>query len=51
MAQEGKKPQFSTASGIPVQPLYTPADLDDQGFDYTGHLGFPGEYPFTRGID
>ena len=37
-----------TLSGLPVKPLYTPADLP--GFDYEAKLGFPGEYPFTRGV-
>jgi methylmalonyl-CoA mutase, N-terminal domain len=32
------------------KPLYTPADLPDEGFDYLRDLGFPGQYPFTRGI-
>ena len=35
--------------GIDVKPLYTPADLESIGFDYLRDLGFPGEYPFTRG--
>jgi methylmalonyl-CoA mutase, N-terminal domain len=35
-------------SGIPIQPLYTPAD--GAGADYLDKLGFPGEYPYTRGI-
>ena len=39
---------YETLSGLPVKPLYTPADL--QGFDYETKLGFPGEYPFTRGV-
>jgi methylmalonyl-CoA mutase N-terminal domain/subunit len=39
---------FETSSGKPVKPLYTPADLD--GFSYEEKLGFPGEYPFTRGV-
>jgi len=39
---------FETISGEPVRPLYTPADL--AGFDYERDLGFPGEFPFTRGI-
>jgi methylmalonyl-CoA mutase N-terminal domain/subunit len=43
-----RKP-FVTDVGIPVKPLYTPADLDAIGFDYLRDLGFPGEYPFTRG--
>ena len=40
--------EFSTISGLPINRLYTPADLP--GFDYMEDLGFPGEYPFTRGI-
>ena len=39
---------FTTLSGVPVERLYTPADL--VGFDYARELGDPGEYPFTRGI-
>jgi len=41
-----RKEQFSTDSGIPLEPVYT----QDPGFDYPSKLGFPGEYPFTRGI-
>ena len=41
--------KFAVDVGIPVEPLYTPADLDRNGFDYLRDLGFPGEYPFTRG--
>ncbi len=33
----------------PVHALYTPLDLDAVGFDYEQDLGFPGEYPYTRG--
>ncbi len=40
--------RFSTISGTPVNPLYTPADLGVD-WDYLAKLGFPGEYPFTRG--
>ena len=43
-----RKKEFSTVSGIPVKRLYTPEDVKD--FDYVDHLGFPGEYPFTRGL-
>ena len=39
---------FETISGDPVKALYTPVDL--AGFDYERDLGFPGEYPYTRGI-
>jgi len=43
-----RQDEFITASGVPVERLYTPADLPD--FDYLTELGFPGEYPYTRGI-
>jgi methylmalonyl-CoA mutase N-terminal domain/subunit len=39
---------FETSSGRPVKPVYKPDDLG--GFDYLGELGFPGEYPYTRGV-
>lgn len=39
---------FTTISGEPINRIYTPADLP--GFDYARDLGFPGEYPFTRGV-
>ena len=39
---------FETESGIPVNRLYTP--LDQEEMDYNRDLGFPGEYPFTRGV-
>jgi len=37
-----------TISGIPIKPLYTPEDL--AGMDLARDLGFPGEFPYTRGI-
>ena len=40
--------EFITVSGAPVKRLYTPADVAD--LDYERDLGFPGEYPFTRGV-
>ncbi len=40
--------EFLTSSDIPVSRLYTPADI--AGLNYFGDLGFPGEYPFTRGV-
>jgi methylmalonyl-CoA mutase N-terminal domain/subunit len=42
------KPAFKTLSGIELERLYTP--LDTEGSDYTEQIGFPGDYPFTRGI-
>src|SRR5215472_14019461 len=40
--------RFTSLSGIPIERLYTQADL--AGFDYERDLGDPGGYPFTRGI-
>lgn len=40
--------EFKTASGIEVKRLYTPLDFSDD--EYLEKLGFPGEYPFTRGV-
>ncbi|MBN2621073.1 methylmalonyl-CoA mutase family protein [candidate division WOR-3 bacterium] len=40
--------KFTTVSGIPVKTLYTPDDIE--GFDYHHDLGYPGEFPFTRGV-
>jgi len=40
--------KFITTSSEEVNRLYTPLDLPD--FDYLNDLGFPGEYPFTRGV-
>lgn len=39
---------FTTESGIPVKRLYTPSDLEE--IDYCSELGFPGAYPYTRGV-
>ncbi len=47
-AVEKTVPEIETSSHIPVNPLYTPADL--KGFDYDTEVGYPGEYPFTRGV-
>jgi methylmalonyl-CoA mutase N-terminal domain/subunit len=43
-----RQEKFTTLSGVPIQRLYTPADLADS--DYSQDLGDPGEYPYTRGI-
>ena len=40
--------EIETSSHIPVNPLYTPTDL--KGSDYESEVGYPGEYPFTRGV-
>jgi methylmalonyl-CoA mutase N-terminal domain/subunit len=38
----------TTVSSVPVVPLYTPESLN--GFDPDADLGYPGQYPFTRGV-
>ncbi|MGQ9641022.1 MAG: acyl-CoA mutase large subunit family protein [Candidatus Bathycorpusculaceae bacterium] len=43
-----EKGAFSTSSEIPIRRVFTPFDV--ASFDYLRDLGFPGEYPFTRGI-
>jgi len=40
--------RFSTVSDRPIQNLYTPLDIGD--LDYSHDIGFPGQYPFTRGV-
>ncbi|MCB8983134.1 MAG: methylmalonyl-CoA mutase family protein [Ardenticatenaceae bacterium] len=42
-----RRQDFKTSSGIPVDRVYGPAEMDGQ---YATKLGFPGEYPFTRGV-
>jgi len=39
--------EFKTESGIPVERIFTPEDV---GADYLHDIGFPGEYPYTRGV-
>ena len=43
-----REPSFKTTSGIEMKRLFSPLDTEDQ--DYCEDLGFPGEYPFTRGV-
>src|SRR3974390_759996 len=48
-ATSGERAQTpETSSRIEVRPLYTPADLD--GWDSEQQLGYPGRYPYTRGV-
>lgn len=42
-----REEEFSTVSFSPVKPLYIPADAEAK---YLEKTGFPGQYPFTRGI-
>src|SRR5713226_8010397 len=43
-----RKKNFVTSSGIEIKRAYDPDDLN--GFDFVNEVGFPGEYPFTRGV-
>ncbi len=43
-----REEHFMTTSGIEIEDVYTPEDME--GFDYSAKLGFPGQYPFTRGV-
>ncbi len=42
-----RKDEFTTSSDIPMERLFTPNEIDPA---YEENLGFPGEYPFTRGV-
>ena len=46
----GKQPprDAATMSGVPLKPLYTPEDL--AGWAYEEKLGYPGHFPYTRGV-
>jgi methylmalonyl-CoA mutase N-terminal domain/subunit len=43
-----RKSEFRNHSGMLIKRVYTPEDIKD--LDYMRDLGFPGEYPFTRGV-
>ena len=40
--------KFTTVSGEPIELFYGPDDIEN--INYLSEIGFPGEYPFTRGI-
>jgi len=42
------KAKFVTGSGLELKRFHTPPDLD--GWDYEHQAGYPGEYPYTRGV-
>ena len=45
-----RQESFITDSGVPIDSLYVPEDLEANGQGYNERLGYPGEYPFTRGV-
>src|SRR5580698_6981560 len=47
-APEPRKPRLTTLGGIPLAPFYGPDDI--AGEDPEASLGYPGEFPYTRGI-
>src|SRR5579862_6680615 len=47
-AASTRKEPPTTVSSVPIEALYTPDDLGD--FDPETDLGYPGQYPFTRGV-
>ena len=48
LKKDERQKKFTTTSFTNVKPLYTPLDFGDR--NYITKVGFPGEYPFTRGI-
>ncbi len=45
-----RRENFTTDIGLKIDRVYTPLNLHQVNFDYKEDLGFPGQYPFTRGI-
>jgi len=43
-----RKAEFLNTSGIPIDRVYTPLDME--GFDYVQQLGMPGQFPYTRAV-
>ena len=42
-----RESDFTTISGSEVRPMYGPSDVD---IDYDRDLGYPGQFPYTRGV-
>ncbi len=45
-----RRENFQTDSGLTIGPLYSPEDLTAQDLYYNRDLGYPGEFPYTRGV-
>jgi methylmalonyl-CoA mutase N-terminal domain/subunit len=43
-----RRERFTTISGQEIRALYTPLDI--QAHDFAGKIGYPGDYPYTRGV-
>jgi len=46
--EKERKDVFTSISGEPIERLYTPLDVSD--LNYNDQLGYPGQFPFTRGV-
>ncbi|MBI2831422.1 MAG: methylmalonyl-CoA mutase [Chloroflexi bacterium] len=49
--QPEKDAEVTTGSGLPLDEVYSPLDVEEAGLDYLKDINFPGQYPFTRGIE
>ena len=45
-----RRVSFETDSGLAIDPLYSPENLASRQYDYAEDIGFPGEFPYTRGV-
>ncbi len=45
-----RKESFETDSGLIIDPLYSPEDLETPKLDFNRDIGYPGEFPYTRGV-
>ena len=45
-----RQAEFTTISGTPLQRLYNREDLSAESADFEADLGYPGDFPFTRGV-
>src|ERR1700675_3087276 len=50
LKREALLPSEESSSDIPIRPLYTPADLAAWDWNYDRDAGYPGEFPYTRGV-
>jgi methylmalonyl-CoA mutase N-terminal domain/subunit len=48
--EKERRAAFATSSGLPLEPVYSHEDWPAGGADPTAHAGYPGVYPFTRGV-
>ncbi len=44
-----RQSDFTSPSGVPIEPIYDPLTLEGS-FDFSRDVGYPGSYPFTRGV-